>query len=396
MTCRIQSLTACHVLIPLRRRIAHASHARDETHTLLVRCRLQDGTTGWGEGLPRPYVTGETIDSAWRIIEDAPLADQLGGEISGLAELVERCRNLQLLAKVPGERDCLGHSARCALELAVLDAVLKSTRRRFQDLVQAIPEAAPLVGRTDAVRYSAAFTGMSARKQYLSAMRWLIFGFRVGKAKVGLPTQDDVSTLSRIRFTMGPDFDLRIDANEAWNSANLVEKVRALQRFQISSLEQPLPHAELRKLPALRRQIEIPLMLDESLCSLSDADQAIETQACDLFNIRLSKCGGFIPSVLLAARAQRAGLGFQLGCQVGETGILSAAGRQFATNLRGWKYLEGSFDRYLVRERLTAEDLTFKYGGRAPAITGCGLGVHVDEAAVKRVLVREMTIPIAR
>ena len=74
----------------------------------------------------------------------------------------------------------------------------------------------------------------------------------------------------------------------------------------------------------------MPIMLDESLCGMVDAEEAIAGGLCDLFNIRLSKCGGFIPSLRLVQVARRHGLGCQLGCQVGETAILSAAGRHFA------------------------------------------------------------------
>jgi muconate cycloisomerase len=135
-------------------------------------------------------------------------------------------------------------------------------------------------------------------------------------------------------------------------------------------------------------------MLDESLCSLVDARQAIEAGTCDLFNLRLSKCGGFLTSLLLAAAAHRAGLGCQLGCQVGETGILSAAGRHFATSVGELRYLEGSFDRFLVRETLTREDLTFGRGGYAPALAGPGLGVTIDRAALQRVTQAELRLPV--
>ncbi len=76
--------------------------------------------------------------------------------------------------------------------------------------------------------------------------------------------------------------------------------------------------------------------------------------------------------------AHRAGLGYQLGCQVGETGILSAAGRHFASSVGDIRYLEGSYDRFLVKERLTQEDLTFGYGGHAKALQEPGLGIHID------------------
>src|SRR5262249_12433993 len=124
-------------------------------------------------------------------------------------------------------------------------------------------------------------------------------------------------------------------------------------------------------------------------CSAFDAERALEQQSCDLFNLRLSKCGGFIPTLRLAQFAQRHKLGYQLGCQIGETALLSAAGRHFACTVGDIRYLEGSYDRHLVREPLGARDITFGWGGWAPALTTPGLGVALDPAAFERVTVRK-------
>lgn len=133
-------------------------------------------------------------------------------------------------------------------------------------------------------------------------------------------------------------------------------------------------------------------MLDESLCCEEDAQRAIAGRTCDLFNLRISKCGGIIPCVRLAALARQHGLGYQLGCQVGETGILSAAGRHFACNIGQIRYLEGSFDRFLVRGSVTKEDLTFCYGGRATRLGAAGLGITVNEAIIRHTAVRELPL----
>jgi hypothetical protein len=61
---RVVALTAYIVQLPLRREIKHASATRRESANLLIRCRLSDGTEGWGEGVPRSYVTGETPQGA--------------------------------------------------------------------------------------------------------------------------------------------------------------------------------------------------------------------------------------------------------------------------------------------------------------------------------------------
>ena len=207
--------------------------------------------------------------------------------------------------------------------------------------------------------------------------------------KVGVANVDDAALLARFRKVVGPAVDLRVDANEAWTCDNLEARWEPLRPFGITSLEQPVPHAQVDGLAALRPRLGVPIMLDESLCSLTDAQRSIERGTCDLFNIRLSKCGGFVNSLKLAALAHSAGLGYQLGCQVGETGILSAAGRHFACSVADLRYLEGSFDRFLVGERLTKEDLTFGRGGWAPALPKPGLGVTIDRDAVRRVTVRE-------
>jgi muconate cycloisomerase len=77
---------------------------------------------------------------------------------------------------------------------------------------------------------------------------------------------------------------------------------------------------------------------------------------------------------------------------VGETAVLSAAGRHFAASVAGLRYLEGSYDRHLVRAALGTRDLTFGWGGWAPALPGPGLGIRLDPAAVERVTCRKESL----
>jgi muconate cycloisomerase len=213
------------------------------------------------------------------------------------------------------------------------------------------------------------------------------------KVKVGIPGYDDAGRLRAIRsFIVGRNLDLRVDANEAWSPAEAVERIRALEPAGISSVEQPVPHAQADDLAMVRKQVKVPIMLDESLCSTTDAERAVERGTCDLFNLRLSKCGGFIPTVRLAQFARRHGIGYQLGCQIGETALLSAAGRHFACGVAGLRHAEGSYDRHLVREALGTTDLTFGWGGWAPALTGPGLGMTVDPQALERVTIRSQAL----
>ncbi len=392
---RIVEFTAFHLRIPLRKTVRHASHTRRENDTLVVRCRLDDGCEGWGEGLPRPYVTGETIETAWQQLQSTDMKRQWGMPLTdGLNSAIEACREFQPAQPATAVRDCFGNSLRCAVELSVLDAAARSEGVPFSDVTGRISETTAIRHSSDRVRYSAVITPAGRVKEIIRAWKYRYYDFQQIKVKVGVAGVKDTATLKRVRRIVGPKFDLRLDANEAWSCGNLIRNLQPLLAFDVTSLEQPVPHAQVDGLAEIRRRISTPIMLDESLCSQSDAERAIERETCDLFNIRLSKCGGFLNSLKLASTAKNAGLGYQLGCQVGETGILSAAGRHFASSVGGIRYLEGSYDRYLVREPLTVEDLTFRRGGFAPALTEPGLGITIDTDAVRRTTIAEQHFPV--
>jgi L-alanine-DL-glutamate epimerase-like enolase superfamily enzyme len=393
---RIADITAFHVRIPLKSEIRHASHARSDTDSLVVCCRLDNGVTGWGEGLPRHYVTGETIEQAWELFRSTDLSGQFGGTFNSVAELIPHLQRFEIPRPANDERQCFGNSLRCAIELSVLDAACRVEGLPLSAVTALVPETAAIRGSAERVRYGGAFTAMTPWSQIRRALKLRLFGFHQAKVKVGIAGVNDRTMLRRLRWVLGSKFDIRVDANEAWTCDNLEDRVSRLRPYRITSVEQPVPHAQVAGLAALRPRLGVPVMLDESLCSELDARQAIERGTCDLFNIRLSKCGGFLPSLKLAALAHQASLGYQLGCQVGETGILSAAGRHFATSVANIRYLEGSYDRFLVAERLTVEDLTFGYGGYAPALTAPGLGVSIDDGALARVTIAEERIEIER
>lgn len=388
----IHRITAFQVPIALRKPVRHASHERFANDTLIVRCVMDDGSVGWGEGLPRTYVTGESIATAWRHLEATdfrPLREQTYCDTVQLATAVDQFR-LADVKPDPGIqiRECFGNSVRCALELAILDAACRAENISIGQLIAKLPGTEKIVSARDEAFYSGAITSMSPGKQIISALKMRLFAFRTVKVKVGAAGIHDEACLRRVRRIIGRNVDLRLDANEAWRCEEVCSRMQPLVKYHVTSLEQPVPHSEVAGLRQVRSELNVPIMLDESLCCYEDAERAIAGDWCDLFNIRLSKCGGLLRSLKLATLARQHELGFQLGCQVGETGILSAAGRHFACNVGSIRYLEGSFDRFLVRDALTEQDLTFQYGGRGKRLAGPGLGVDINECRVRQLAVR--------
>lgn len=383
----LRSIDLYHVLVPLRKPIKHASFERATSDNLVVRVTLEDGTTGFGEGVPRSYVTGETIETTFASLEGLDLPKILD-QPKDLASVVRKLEAFTFAQTEADPRGMAGNAARCAVELAILDAYARREGRSVGDAVRMVESAQGLLTpKPLAVRYSGAITAETPKKEVISAWKMWIYGFHQTKVKVGVDGQDDPARLAKLRKILGRRMDIRIDANEAWKADELVERVKPLLPFRPSALEQPVAHAEVDSLAELRPKLGVPVMLDESLCGYPDAVHAVERQTADILNVRLSKCGGIIASLKIMALAHRSGLQIQLGCHPGETGILSAAGRQVASNIQGIRYLEGSYDRHVLAGNVIAEDITFRYGGRARPLTGPGLGVTVLPDALERLTV---------
>ena len=103
---RVAELTAYVVNVPLRREIKHASATRRESANLLVCARLTDGTEGWGEGVPRSYVTGETPNTAIVQLTATPLSDQLTAKCASWQDVIAMCEAFQPTISTEDLRGC--------------------------------------------------------------------------------------------------------------------------------------------------------------------------------------------------------------------------------------------------------------------------------------------------
>lgn len=380
----MQKLIVRHIRIPLKKPIKHASHERHETDNVLVECHLDKGIIGYGEGVPREYVTGETIESALGTLQRTNF-DSLKKSPGSWQDAIEQIDSFEL-PEAANDPRCMGNNAlRCALELAWLDAWGQYFQQPLSSITSLL--APELYEPKERIQYSIAITSATGMKLRFQAITRRWFGFKQCKVKVGIAGQDDVERLRLIRHYM-PHLELRLDANEAWKVDEVPTRWKELSPFGIAWVEQPVLHEDIGAMAKIRKPLQMPVMLDESLCSMNDAKQCVSEGWGDLFNLRLSKCGGYLRTLQLAQFAARHGLGCQLGCQVGETSILSAAGRHFACSVKGLRALEGSYDSWLVKEALGQQDVTFGRGGYAPALQGPGLGIQINRTALDRVTQR--------
>ena len=347
--------------IPMRQAVRHALAERSVARNILVAAQDDAGNTGWGECCPRPYVTGETIDSVKQDLGRIILPQLLDREL----ESFEQTRTLlgPLLDSMARNQQ----AAFCAAELAVLDLA----GRHFGS------SAGMVLGpvRAPRVRYSGviATDNIEAVKQNAAFMAK--FGVGDVKVKVGASLESNLEILATARAALGDQVTLRIDANCAWSAQESLRQLEAMQAFSLTGVEQPVPGEDITGMQAVTAAKLVPVVADESLCSLEDARTLIREQACDIFNVRISKCGGLINAGRIDRMAREAGLACQLGAQVGEAGILSAAGRHYATRSQGVRWCEGSYGQLLLEEDITEPDITVGPGGVAVALEAAGIGV---------------------
>ncbi len=377
MNAAVQRITIYHLAIPMKVRFAHAAGQRDTSEPLMVKVELTGGTSGFGETHPRTYVTGETVESASEVIETvfAPLLlnvnpDSFPAALEALSELPFAAPDGRCIA-----------AARAGVELALLDAYSRHFRR-------SVDEAAGWMGLANfgrpgsagRVRYSGVLGAGPPVRVRRNLFKQRLFGLRDFKLKVALP--DDEARLSTVLQALGPRLrsnraTLRLDANGGWDYQTALERLEQLNDQPIACVEEPLSAEHAGQLPDLRHRVRLPLMADESLVTYQHARDLIERQAVDLFNIRVSKNGGFLPAMRLAGMARQAGLAYQIGCMVGETSLLSAVGRRLLQLVPGVRFAEGSFGRFLLRDDVVAKPVRFGYGGRYRTLGGAGWGVEV-------------------
>lgn len=370
---RIIEATIYGLHIPFVESFTHSTQARRSSDSIVVRLMAADGTVGYGEGVARPYVTGETVQTSLAEITNHLLPAVLEKDF---AELVPGPDPLVALAAVdealPSQKTTGGviawHAARCAVEMALVDCLLK---RQQLSLAHILPPARSVV------TYSGVITAGSVDRAVQHAKFFKLLELRQLKIKIGgALTRERVRA---VREVVGPDVSLRLDANGAYDVQQAMRTLSELADLNIAAVEQPIPRGSLADLVAVKNHSPIPLMVDESLVTQADARALVEASACDYFNLRLSKCGGIARTLKLARMAACAGLKTQLGSHVGETAILSAAGRHVAAYLGDVSFVEGSYGNLLLVEDVGRDSIGFGHGGRAPLLRGHGLGIRVRE-----------------
>lgn len=372
---KIKHVDVYQTAIPFRTTFKHSQSVRRHSESIFVRCELADGTVGYGESLPRDYVTGETWNSCYQILSEQILPLLLDCEFRSQNEVELFCAEIYefIRSSVPPNFTYYG-AACCAAELALLDSFGKY-----------FGQSAFASSSNDDPKYSGVISGSSLMKSITTS--WLCRRYRLPAVKLKVGGKNDELLARTCRMVLGNRPSLRIDANMAWDLPEALDMIPRLQQFGIQYVEQPLPVDNISECRALHEQTGALIIADESLRAERDARELIRFQACQVFNLRVSKCGGFFQSLRLGRIAREHGIEIQVGCQVGESALLSAVGLALARRLAPVVFAEGCFGERLLTDdilsdRQTSAAVPFVFGheGNAPYYAPkAGIGIEIDE-----------------
>ncbi|MEY4772239.1 MAG: hypothetical protein RLZZ346_1494 [Cyanobacteriota bacterium] len=163
------------------------------------------------------------------------------------------------------------------------------------------------------------------------------------KLKLGSPDglDHDRALVEAVAGALGAEAELQVDANGGWDLAGARLMIPWLQQRGVVLVEQPLPPqldaaADTEGFAALQGLAPMPVVADESCWNLDDLLRL--APHVDGINIKLVKCGGLGPGLLMARTARRLGLGVMLGCY-SDGGLLNGAAAQLLPLVR-WPDLD--------------------------------------------------------
>ena len=381
---RIDHISVHPIVLPFSSEFSHSLRKRYSVKNIIVQVVAeQGGINGYGEGAPRSFVTGESQESVAQSIYHFINLDNFPWELNDIS---------QIWNFVDGLFHGKAHNAAiCALETALLDALGKHQGKNIIDYF-------PQDSMINKVYYGAALP--LAGKQRIIEMCRMIKKMKIKKLKLkmGKDLSQNKQILEAVRMVFGEDCDLKVDVNCVWNYALALKHVSLINNYGIKIIEQPMrPNdPETADFVGLMQKFGVVLMADESACSLGDMEKIAEEGCYQMINVRLSKCGGFRNSLKIIDYLRRNQISFQIGCHMGESGILSAAGRILCLLCSDAVYCDGSYDEFMLKENVTIQDVSFGLGGEAAPLNDPGLGIEVSGNNLARLSEGFNTITVSR
>ncbi len=360
----IREVQAIPVALPLKKPMKMAGVSISHAYNLLVRIEAQDGTVGWGEAASAPTMTGDTLGGLVAAVRDH-LAPVLIGADAWMRPKLLRAMHGALIGNT---------GAHAAVETALIDLAGQAAGVPAIDLVGG--------ARRSAVAPMWLLGNATAEQDIAEARERGREGFRFFKLKVGVKALEaEIAGTLAVRQALGPDAPLCADANCGLTLASARRYVEATRDANLLFFEQPLGYTDLKGFATLTRVAPIPIGVDEGIHGIPDIEAHARAGAGGV-SLKLIKLGGIGPALEAAILCERLGLSVNIAAKMAESsiGIAAAVHLACAVPAADWGV---SLTHFYLAEDLVQRPLGLRDGAVALP-SGPGLGVTVDEDAVKR------------
>jgi muconate cycloisomerase len=267
--------------------------------------------------------------------------------------------------------------AKAAIEMACVDLTAR---------VAGVPVHTWLGGAVkDRLHFNAWISLLTPDAAARETMAWKNRGFRSAKIKVGKNIEADRDRVKAVREAVGPEFQIRIDANAGYDAETSIKLARMIAPFNVLLFEQPVPADDFAGMARVRREanaVGLSVMADESVFDHESLIRIIKLEAADFVKLKILQQGGFFKLQRMIATAEAAGMqcvvghGFELGISTMAEIMLAATSKNVIDGLECVGPLKMSDD--IVTQKL---DLS---SGSIPLPAGPGLGLALDEEKLGR------------
>lgn len=266
----------------------------------------------------------------------------------------------------------LGQSGFAVNALAAVDMALWDLRAKLAGV-----NVSGLIGacRTTLPVYDSGsyWVTMSADEWQRNAAASRARGFRAFKLRISGRIAEDAVKVGAMREAVGKDAALLVDLNQRTNVANAIRLGRALEEFNLTWIEEPVPHHDHAGEAEVAAALDTPLASGESVYTSRGILDMLRLRAADIVMPDLQHMGGPTEFLKAACYAEA----FDTPCSNHCFTEMSAALLAAIPNASWLEYMLWLEPIYRERLELTKE-------GEAVLPTRPGWGFSFDPDAIKK------------
>lgn len=292
---------------------------KQSIENVLMIVELDNGIKGYGESAPLEPINGEnqaTVLATLKSIQEF----LVGKDVADYKIISRHIKNVFWAQS----------AARCAIEMALLDAFTKSL---------SIPLFKFLGGAVNRIETDYTVDIVPPEIARNNASRLANKGYRVLKTKVGKSLTEDIDRILAIKEG-APGCGIIIDANQGFSPPEAAGFLKELEKNQIRPdlFEQPVLKSDLMGMRYVKDRTSIPIAADESVFTAADAIRIVRMGCADVINIKLMK-SGIVEALEIGAIVRGANIKLMIGCML-ETKLALGCAVHLAAGAGGFDYVD--------------------------------------------------------